>query len=229
MDIVVTVPKPLWAEWLGEGDLPGEASTALWDFSIGGGRPRITPGERVYVVSHGFVRGYAPLVNVDGLVNGQTVLVRGGGAVACTLLENGKPLGVEGFRGWRYRWWEPMIEGAFTPIDAWMTHGLGDADRHRVGWVLEALAARRQLLPWLEANPGSIGAFAKIGRRPTRKPFRKPLSMIALGSRRMAELLQAHGQREAPVDYMYFSDGLVCVPSVARDPDFISLIHGVSS
>jgi hypothetical protein len=53
--------------------------------------------------------------------------------------------------------------------------------------------------------------------------------MIALGSRRMAELLQAHGQREAPVDYMYFSDGLVCVPSVARDPDFISLIHGVSS
>jgi len=228
MDIVVTVPKPLWVEWLAEGDLPGEDTTSFWDFVIGGGCPRIDPGQRVYVVSHGFVRGYAPFIQTDELVNGQRVLVRGGGAVACTLLEDGKPIAVEGFRGWRYRWWEPAIEGPFMPAEAWMTHGLGDPDRQRVAWVLEALAARKKLLPWLEANPGPVNLLAKVGRRPTRAPCRKPLSMIALGSRRMSELLRAHGQRDAPVDYMYFSDGLVCVPS-PRDPEFVSMIHGVSS
>ena len=67
-DIVVCVPKGVWQDWLEEGNLPGEP----WDpdeddyhwFSRGP-VPHIDPGERVYVVAHGRLRGYAPLVRID--------------------------------------------------------------------------------------------------------------------------------------------------------------------
>lgn len=64
MDVVVTVPKGRWAEWLAEGGLPGEPldPDLRFDFELGGRAwPEIDRGERVYVVSHGRLRGYAPL------------------------------------------------------------------------------------------------------------------------------------------------------------------------
>jgi hypothetical protein len=99
-DVVVTVPKRLWDEWLAEGDLPGDSETGQqYGFDLYGPRPNILPGARVYIVAHGKLRGYAPLVRMHTEGNG-FALVRAGGAVACTIDEP-----ITGFRGWRYRWW----------------------------------------------------------------------------------------------------------------------------
>lgn len=108
-DCVVTVPKRLWDEWIAEGDLPGEDDGGEYVFWIGGPLPTIAPGERVYIVAHGKLRGYAPLTRA---VPGYG-LVRGGGAVACTIDEP-----IRGFQGWRYRHWNREDE---KPFPDWRT------------------------------------------------------------------------------------------------------------
>ena len=125
-DVVVTVPmnfkhrdvpgKTGLTAWLGEGDPPGTPwSGQEWAFTVGGGTPSCVPGDRCYVVCEGRLVGYSPLIRVEqwdmgnGKGRGLIALIRGGGAVACTLK---KP--VRGFRGWRYRWWDRVAE---TPID----------------------------------------------------------------------------------------------------------------
>lgn len=123
-DIVVTVPKTFTyssapglkglAAWIAEGDAAGDPDSGiLWGFSVSGGRPRIEPGERVYIVCEGRLRGWAPLVRIDRLGANYWELGRRGGAVACTL-----PASIQGFRGWRYRWWERAIE---LPFPDWRT------------------------------------------------------------------------------------------------------------
>ena len=125
-DVVVTVPQRLWREWLAEGDLPGEPwSGAESHFWFAGPFPQITPGELVYVVAHGKLRGFAPLVRMETscrLRPGTHCLVRRGGAVAVTLLEEAetprgeaytRPAFIRGFRGWRYRWWRREQEMPF--------------------------------------------------------------------------------------------------------------------
>lgn len=125
MDVVVTVPKPLWDGWLREGDLVDDAASGEeWGFffstrpayNYAGGYPEIRPGERVYVVSHGRVRGYAPLTRLNG---DPPALVRRGGAVAVTI-----PGSVVGFAGWRYRWWRREDE---RPFPSWRTEGVPGA------------------------------------------------------------------------------------------------------
>lgn len=113
-DVVVTVPKSFGLDtWIEEGDAAGEPwSGRLWDYTTAGCRPRIVPGERVYVVYNGKLRGYAPLVEL--FVNGRHLnFVRGGGAVAVTV-----PEFIQGFRGWRYRWWQREDE---QPFPEWGT------------------------------------------------------------------------------------------------------------
>lgn len=111
-DVCVTVPKDRWTEWLTEGDLPGEAWRGGESFFYVSHPPRIAPGERVYVVSHGRLRGYAPLEQVN-LVEGRWALRRRAGAVACTI-----PGQILGFRGVRYRWWDRTVE---RPFPEWKT------------------------------------------------------------------------------------------------------------
>jgi hypothetical protein len=107
-DVVVTVPKRLWSEWIAEGDLPGDAETGeTYGFYLGGYPPTISVGDRVYVVAHGKLRGYAPLVEVE-VYHGGFALLRQGGAIACTIAEP-----IQGFRGWRYRWWKREDERPF--------------------------------------------------------------------------------------------------------------------
>lgn len=115
MDVVVTVPQQLWADWCAEGDLPGDPETgdAYHYYLSGGAAPNIQPGDRVYIVARGWLRGYAPLTRLawskgaplnDGRrahYGGRFALERRGGAVAVTLNEP-----TPGFRGWRYRWWK---------------------------------------------------------------------------------------------------------------------------
>lgn len=114
-DICVTVPKSFeyagkigLAAWVAEGQLPGdEESGQDWHFYMGGAVPNIKPGERVYVVCEGRLRGYAPLVRVERYGN-SFALVRRGGAVAVTI---DRP--IVGFRGFRYVDWDRSEEKPF--------------------------------------------------------------------------------------------------------------------
>lgn len=108
-DVVVTVPKSFGLQkWIEEGDSAGAPwSGQEWAFYLGGGQPHIKPGERVYVVFNGKLRGYAPLVRIQYLVHG-CALIRRGDAVAVTIPEY-----IKGFRGFRYRWWSYELETAF--------------------------------------------------------------------------------------------------------------------
>jgi len=109
-DVVVTVPRRQWQYWLREGDLAGSPYTGrFYEFSVGI-HPRIEPGERVYIVARGKLRGWAPLIRVEESERG-VFLIRGGDAVAVTL-----PQPVKGFRGFRYRWWQRDWE---EPFPAW--------------------------------------------------------------------------------------------------------------
>ena len=121
-DVVVTVPKNFrydnkkgLAAWISEGDAAGDApSGLLWEFNTGGTKPKIEPGDRVYVVCEGKLRGYAPLVELRFIPSdksphrGRISFIRGGDAVAVTIE---KP--IRGFQGWRYRWWERDDEMPF--------------------------------------------------------------------------------------------------------------------
>lgn len=139
-DVVVTVPMRLWTEWLAEGDLPGEEAEYISHFWFTGAIPDIQPGERVYIVAHGRVRGYAPLVRIEqrcALNTSRHCLMRIDGAVAvtprccrhhgrmweCNRHENecpatDHPLPITGFRGVLTRWWPREIE---MPYPNWQT------------------------------------------------------------------------------------------------------------
>jgi len=122
-DVVVTVPMNLWEDWIEEGDLPGDLKSLLepgesWGFYTWGTRPEIERGERVYVVAHRQLRGYAPLVRLHyeerpGRGQGPVCFDRHGGAVAVSIDEP-----IRGFRGWRYRWWDRSAE---RPFPGWRT------------------------------------------------------------------------------------------------------------
>jgi hypothetical protein len=117
-DVVVTVPKGLWLDWIYEGDAVGEKPTGEeWGFFLGGPAPRIEPGERVYIVAHGLLRGYAPLTRVAKTDRG-FALCRKAEAVAVTLA-----VPFKGFRGWMYRDWareeeRPFPEWAWKGVEA---------------------------------------------------------------------------------------------------------------
>lgn len=114
-DIVVTVPKDEWGRWLEEGDLAPDGSEAGMVHRSSGDEygftvptaPAVSKGERVYIVAHSKLRGYAPLLRVERTPTG-FALVRGGNAVAITIDQP-----IQGFRGWRYRWWDRMAERPF--------------------------------------------------------------------------------------------------------------------
>jgi hypothetical protein len=113
-DYVVTVPKNRWRDWLDEGDLPGDASTGqVWGFFLGGNPPRnVEPGDRLYIVAHGRLRGWSPIISVEPTDRG-FAFCRRAGAVACTIDEP-----IKGFRGYRKRWWKREDE---KPFPDWKT------------------------------------------------------------------------------------------------------------
>ena len=117
---MVTVPKGLWTEWIAEGQLPGEPPRMRSHFWIGRRTlPDIHEGERVYIVAHGKLRGYAPLVGMESVCKlrpERACLMREGGAVAVTIPEK-----ITGFMGWRYRFWSRDDE---MPFPDWMTCGV---------------------------------------------------------------------------------------------------------
>lgn len=121
-DVVVTVPKGKWLGWIEEGDAVGlPESGEEWGFFTAGMKPNIVPGERVYVVAHGRLRGYAPLTALEWTPSGrgafgQVAFGRKGGAVAVTIADP-----IRGFQGWRYRFWARANE---IPFPDWKTAGV---------------------------------------------------------------------------------------------------------
>lgn len=122
-DVVVTVPRRFGLDaWIAEGDAVGEPwSGTEWHFYLGGHPPVMLPGDRVYVVFNGAIRGYSPLVRIERNGRGSFALVRHGGAVAVTIPEE-----VRGFRGWRYRWWDRAAE---IPFPEWRDPNATEAPR----------------------------------------------------------------------------------------------------
>lgn len=114
-DLVGTCPKGFWEEWIAEGDAAGEPSTGEeWGWFTADRKARtIAPGERFYVVAHGKLRGWAPVVRVTRYPDGSYAICRRGGAVACTI-----PQPIQGFRGLRLRWWKREDE---QPFENWRT------------------------------------------------------------------------------------------------------------
>lgn len=109
VDLVGTCPKDFWAEWIAEGDPAGtpESGEEWGWFTRHRAALLIRPGQRFYVVAHGRLRGYAPVVRVER--NGdQFAICRKGGAVAVTIDEH-----IPGFRGLRERWWSYDRERPF--------------------------------------------------------------------------------------------------------------------
>jgi hypothetical protein len=133
MDLVVTVPKDLWADWLDEGDCAGTpASGEEWGFFVSGAQPPIRQGERLYIVAHGMLRGYAPVTRVAQVRPGVWGIGRQGGAVAVTIEER-----IVGFRGWRERWWD---RGKEKPFPDWKTAGVetgkaGRGDQQQLSFI----------------------------------------------------------------------------------------------
>ncbi len=167
MDLVVTVPKQLWAEWICEGDPVGADPTGIeWGFYVGPRKPPIEPGERLYIVAHGRVRGYAPVTTV-ACIDGQWAIGREGGAVACTIEHD-----VIGFRGFRRRWWEIDDE---RPYPDWDIDGVPPGQLAellpRINWsswedVFEAAAAGHSAaIAAIEADEQGH-AILEAGRNP---------------------------------------------------------------
>jgi len=123
MNLVVTVPKWFWPEWIAEGDAAGEPESGEeWGFFLGGNKPPIGAGDKLYIVAHNRLRGYAPVTAlkfvpaVDAAMGGRWAICRQGGGVAVTIDER-----IVGFRGFRKVWWP---ESAEKPFPAWKTEGV---------------------------------------------------------------------------------------------------------
>ena len=109
-DLVATCPGPFFLRWLQEGDCAGtpeSGETWAW-FTKHRLAPTIQPGERLYVVALGKLRGYAPVVAVRPTPNGGWAICRRGGAVACTIADR-----IPGFQGLRRVWWTRAEEMEF--------------------------------------------------------------------------------------------------------------------
>jgi hypothetical protein len=109
-DLVGTCPKHFWEEWILEGDPAGEPwSGNEWSWCTHHGLATHAKYlDRFYVVAHGKLRGYAPVIRVDLTGDGGFEIIRKGNAVACTI-----PEPIPGFRGLRLRWWKREDETSF--------------------------------------------------------------------------------------------------------------------
>lgn len=111
-DLVVTVPKWFWEEWIKEGDPAGVPQSGIeWSYTVSS-KPPILPGERLYIVAHDKLRGYAPVTKVV-FFQFKWHIIRKGGAVAMTIDEK-----IPGFRGFRKVWWKREQE---KPFKDWKT------------------------------------------------------------------------------------------------------------
>lgn len=161
-DIVVTVPKWFWFDWILEGDAVGERETGEeWGFTCGWQRPPANPGDRCYIVAHDRLRGYAPVTRIAKDEDGRGYAIgRKGGAVAITIPER-----IVGFRGWRLRSWEREAE---VPFPGWKTDDVAPQwfSKHALE-LLDEFYTPAEAKAWLRLPQKLLGgesATALIGR-----------------------------------------------------------------
>ena len=124
MNLVVTVPKWFWPEWIAEGDAAGDLPTGTeWGFFIGGNQPPIHRDDRLYIAAHGLLRGYAPVTRL-GRQGDKWVICREAGAMAVTIAQP-----IPGFRGFRKVWWSEAEE---MPFPDWKTRGVVTWNGHNL-------------------------------------------------------------------------------------------------
>jgi hypothetical protein len=85
---------------------------------LGGNKPPIGPGDKLYIVAHNRLRGYAPVTRLAGpeeTGRGWAICRRGGG-VAVTISAP-----IKGFQGFRKVWWSEQDE---RPFPEWKTEGV---------------------------------------------------------------------------------------------------------
>ncbi len=118
-DLVGTCPKTFWSDWLAEGDCAGEPESGEQYGWYTGDRKAatISIGDRFYIVAHGRLRGWAPVVRVVRTPGGNFIICRRGKALARTIAQP-----IPGFRGLRRRWWSRMDE---VPFPDWRTEDIG--------------------------------------------------------------------------------------------------------
>ena len=129
-DLVVTVPKPIWLDWIDEGDPAGSGATGTeWGFWLGRSRPPIEAGDRLYIVAWGRLRGYSPVTRLaQDYETRRWVICRRGNASAVTIPET-----IPGFRGYRRVWWDRSSERSFPH---WRLEGVAEGTiqrAHRAG------------------------------------------------------------------------------------------------
>lgn len=152
-DLVVTVPKWFWFDWIAEGDAAGSKGTGEeWGFTCGYNRPPAAPGDRCYIVAHDRLRGYAPITRIakDTEAGNGWAICRGGDAVAVTVPER-----IVGFRGWRERWWQREIE---VPFPDWQTANVApEWFRKHAMELLDELYSPAEAKLWMRSPQQLLG------------------------------------------------------------------------
>lgn len=152
-DIVVTVPKWFWFDWILEGDAAGQRGTGEeWGFTCGWQRPPAGPGDRCYIVAHDKLRGYAPITRIakDTDAGRGWAIGRRGDAVAVTVEER-----IVGFRGWRECWWAREAE---VPFPDWQTAGVApEWFRKHILDRLDELYAPAEAKEWMRLPQKLLG------------------------------------------------------------------------
>ena len=123
-DLVVTIPRDRWQAWLDEGDLAGDAPTHGhdWGFYVSHcAAPPIDAGDALYIVAHGRLRGFALVSKPVCASRGGYLITRAANAKAVTIAET-----INGFQGWRRRWWNLADE---LPFPDWKTRGVIPPDK----------------------------------------------------------------------------------------------------
>lgn len=211
-DVVVTVPQNIWEDWIAEGDAAGEpASGEEWGYYMGGAKPPVQPGDRVYIVACGALRGYAPLTRLVRY-EGRWVLCREAGAVAVTI-----PEPIKGFRGWRRRWWKREDE---VPFPEWRHRGghqarFGSPEEPKVEGRALSLFDAAQTAPRARATtaPPSTSPAETTTAGPTPKsPAPSPRAVIPAAKLR-GLLTQAGWPREQQQRLLDFLDACRRIPT----------------
>ena len=114
--IVVTVARDNWPAFLAEHG-PGTSRGRQHVFHLFGDRPPISPGDTLYVVSHGRLRCALML---------ELIVPHHGGwqLVASLLRAVTLPGFVQGFPDWRRCWWRDIDE---LPFPSWRTEAVNIA------------------------------------------------------------------------------------------------------
>lgn len=114
-DIVVTVPRERWEEFLAGGGLPGDppapgSAQGPWTYDLFNVEElRAMPGQRIFFFAYGKLRLWAPVFAIERVYKRRWRVWRGPAEAATLDGYTYQP----GFPGWRLVWWPAHAEAEF--------------------------------------------------------------------------------------------------------------------